>query len=78
MIQDIDEDGSLKSLEDFFKNRRLCEEKGHPFPESIAVPYQPGSDILVRCSGCGMLYERPATREEKQSYRDIMKLLFTI
>lgn len=73
----LDEKIKAEMLEDF-KKQLLCEEKGHPFPEKIAVPYHPScSDVLVECSGCDMLYERPPTGDELQSYVDIMKLEFT-
>ncbi|MDD5193492.1 MAG: hypothetical protein PHF67_02795 [Candidatus Nanoarchaeia archaeon] len=62
-----------------FEKQQACEEKGHPFPERIVSPYDgKGGDVLVRCSGCGALYDRMTNAEERQSYSNLLKLEFTV
>ena len=78
MIMTIDNFDPIKNLKKWAEEIELCEELGHPFQQITVTSYQPGRDVLVKCSGCGGFYERPANSEERQSYTDAMKLEFTI
>ncbi len=61
-----------------FERMGECADRGHPYPSVVAVQYQPGRDVLVNCTNCGMPYERPATGKERSDYSDLFKLEFNI
>ncbi len=58
-------------LEDLARDRERCKAEGHLHPP-IEMDYNPISrQMVLRCSNCDEVYERPAYPEEIQAYEDI-------
>ena len=69
--------GVLERLEQIAleENERLkkCEQRGwHDY--RVATQYHPGRKVLMGCTDCPTLEERPGTAEERESYRRVFEL----
>lgn len=70
-----------KSLEE--KSRveiaNACHDQGHPYESEVVIPYHPSLDgVRVKCSHCGMSYERMPTPQERSRYSALKNIEFTI
>jgi len=58
---------------------RNCESQKHPYRREIMVPFSPRSNsVMMACTGCSYLYDRPPTKEEIKNYEDCLRLEITI
>jgi antirestriction protein len=76
----MDQEETIKFLEEMFSKENECSERGHPFDEEIILDYQGRAfpQVFVRCTGCESFYERMPTDEEIRYYNSNWDLQVTI
>lgn len=59
----------------FERMGRCVANKHEGYDQINCTGYQGGGrDVTMKCSGCGFVYERPATGEEREDYNRIFDL----
>jgi len=64
----LDSDRIQRRIREFGCVVRYCSSKRHPHPQKILGYSSISNMVFVKCTNCHFVYERKATKEERDNY----------